>query len=308
MRKTFFIIAAALLCLPQPAHAAKEEADITVTAGKRVDNLDWSIAGVIFGNQVNVLSELTWRDLESYQLKARARLYLDRVYLRGYASYAFIVSGENQDSDYAGNDRTLEFSRSINRSDSGNLWDISGGAGYPFRFAPAGGTLHIIPIAGLSYHRQDLRLTDGFQSIATPPFTPGAGPFPGLNSTYSASWLGPWAGFDISYAYKRLTVLGSFEYHVAYYNAVADWNLRSTFAHPKSFEHWATGRGVVASLGAEYALRGGWSLAGSFELQDWSTSDGTDRTYFAAGGAADTPLNGVNWESRAFSLGLNYNF
>ncbi|MBW7956721.1 MAG: outer membrane beta-barrel protein [Deltaproteobacteria bacterium] len=304
MRKIFFVIAAVLLCsIPQPALAAKEEVKISFSAGKRVDNLDWSIAG----GGVNILSELTWKDLESYQLKGRARIYIGRVYLRGQAAYAFIVSGENQDSDYAGNNRTNEISRSENRSDSGDFWDLSGGVGYVFRPALTGGRLAIAPIAGLSYHRQNLTITDGFQTVTSPGFPP-LGPFPGLDSTYSASWAGPWAGVDIEYAYKRLTVSGSLEYHVAYYNAVANWNLRADFAHPNSFEHWADGSGVVVSLGAEYALDDRWSLAGSFDLQDWSTSSGTDRTYFAAGGAADTRLNGVNWDSRAFSLGLNYRF
>lgn len=299
MRKTFFVIAAVLLCsIPRPGFAAEEEIGITLSAGKRVDNLDWSIAG----GGVNVLSELTWKDIESYQIKGKARIYIGRVYLRGHAAFAFIVEGENQDSDYAGNDRTLEWSRSNNKADSGNLWDVSGGAGYVFRFAPAGGRLDLIPVVGLSYHKQNLRITDGFQTI------PALGPFPGLDSTYSASWAGPWAGVDAVYSRGRLTITGSVEYHIAGFNAVADWNLRTDFAHPNSFEQWADGRGVVASLGAEYALDERWTLAGSFDIQDFRTSAGTDRTYFSTGGAADTRLNGVNWDSKAFLIGLNYRF
>lgn len=315
MRKIiFFTIAAVLLCIPQPALAAKDKADISITAGKRVDDLDWSIAGFLeiapnTYRYVNVLSELAWTDIESYQLKAKARIYLGRVYLRGHADYAFIVSGENQDSDYAFNDRTLEWSRSNSNSDSGDLWDVSGGVGYVFRSEHAGGRLDVIPVIGLSYHKQDLRMTDGFQTISVSPYTyMDLGPFPGLNSTYSASWAGPWAGVDIEYAYKRLTVSGSFEYHVAYFEAVADWNLRSDLAHPKSFRQWADATGVVASIGAEYALDDRWSLAGSFELVDFAASEGTDRVYLADGRAGNTPLNGVNWESRVFSLGLNYRF
>ncbi|OGQ63390.1 MAG: hypothetical protein A3I81_03350 [Deltaproteobacteria bacterium RIFCSPLOWO2_02_FULL_55_12] len=299
-------VAAVTLFFLNGASAADEISKIEFSAGKRVDNLDWNISGVSpYGNVVNVLSELTWTDLESYQAMAKARIYLDRVYIRSYAGYAFITSGENQDSDYRGDNRTLEYSRSNNKTDDGSLWDFSAGMGYLFRFATPAGALDIIPVAGLSYHKQNLALTDGFQTISP---TGDVGPFSGLDSTYEARWAGPWAGVDLSYSYRKLSLLGSFEYHLAYYRAEADWNLRTDFAHPVSFEHWATGTGVVISLGAEYAMERNWSLAGRFDLQDWSASDGTDRTYFSDGTASDTPLNDVNWDSKAIMLGVNYKF
>ena len=37
--------------------------------GYRADDLDWNIAGDINGNNPNVLSELTWDDVKSYQVK-----------------------------------------------------------------------------------------------------------------------------------------------------------------------------------------------------------------------------------------------
>ena len=42
--------------------------------GYRSDDFDWNIAGnTILGNYVNVLSELTWRNIEIYQVKLRNR-------------------------------------------------------------------------------------------------------------------------------------------------------------------------------------------------------------------------------------------
>jgi Protochlamydia outer membrane protein len=45
------------------------------------------------------------------------------------AAYRRIFDGENQDSGYAGGDRTLEFSRSNNNSDEGNMLDAFFGIG-----------------------------------------------------------------------------------------------------------------------------------------------------------------------------------
>lgn len=291
-----------IVLAPVAANAAPVS-ELTLSGGTRTDNLDWNIAGTSpFGNDVNVLSELTWNDLEIWQGKALARVYLKRVYLRGYADYGFITGGSNQDSDYRGNNRTLEYSRSNNSSSDGSVWDVSAGAGYLFSVPIGPGSLELGPLAGLSYHKQNLTITEGFQTI------PLTGPFAGLSSTYAASWTGPWAGFDLSYAAGGLTLLGSFEYHLASFRAEADWNLRSDFAHPVSFEHWATGSGLVLSAGAEYNVTERVALSGNVDLQDWSADDGTDRTYFSDGTAADTALNEVNWTSRAVMFGLKYRF
>ena len=308
MRKGSLLIAAALAIIPNIAEASDEISEVNLSAGKRIDQLNWNIAGISpYGNFVNVLSELAWRDLESSFLKASTRIFLDSFYIRGSAGYGFITSGTNQDSDYRGNDRTLEYSRSNNASNDGSVWDIEGGLGYVFGAGSPGNRLSLMPMAGLSYHKQNLKMTDGYQTI-TYPGGPALGPFSGLNSTYSSRWAGPWAGADLSYVFRDLTLLGSFEYHLAYFRAEADWNLRTNFAHPVSFEQWARGTGVVISLGAEYNLGRNWSLGGTYDMQDFHATDGTDRTFFSDGSEADTPLNEVNWESQAVMVGINYRF
>lgn len=306
----FFLAATALLFTCPAEAAVKERVELSFGTGPRLDNLDWNIAGItVEGNFVNVLSELTWSDIESQEFRLNGKVFLDRYLLRGEAGYGFITSGENQDSDFLGDDRTFEYSRSNNSSDDGSVWDVSGALGYVYDFPAFGGKMEIIPLAGLSYHRQDLVIKDGVQTIATPDLdTPPLGPFGGLYSTYKAGWGGPWAGVDLAYRAKSLRVFGTFEYHVSYYNAEANWNLRGDFAHPVSFEHWANGRGIVFSAGTEYNFSRSWSFVASFKASDFQADDGTDRTYFSNGSFADTPLNEVNWDSRSAFFGLNYRF
>lgn len=298
------------------AHAESiEELNLRFESGYRVDEIDWSIAG----GGIDVLSELEWEDLEIYQLRAAGSLTLERgdfphfaSHLRGSAGYGWIVDGDNRDSDYAGPGRTQEFSRSENSSDDGDVLDLSIGLGPRFRFLDD--TLALTPLFGLSYHEQNLEITDGFQTVSVPvifpPFIivpPDVGPFAGLDSSYETKWRGPWLGLDVDWhPAARFTLSGSAEYHWADYEAEADWNLRSDFAHPKSFEHEADGSGVVLSVAAAFDLSDSWALRLSADYQEWETDAGTDRVFFSDGSIAESRLNEVNWQSSAANFGVVY--
>ncbi|MFQ5441851.1 MAG: TonB-dependent receptor [Thermodesulfobacteriota bacterium] len=272
-------------------------------AGFRVDSLDWNIAGNTSGTNPNILSELQWKDLNTFQLKGGIKVHILRsVYVRGGLKGGWIYSGDVQDSDYLGNNRTLEISRSNNSADSGTLWDASAGIGFSRAVNLPGVRIEVAPLVGYSRHRQNLTLTDGFQTI------PPSGSFSGLDSTYKATWKGPWFGTDVALEFDGLTINGAFEYHIADYDGEADWNLRSDFQHPKSFEHTADGSGVLVSASASYAIGSGWSAVAGLEYMDFQTDPGLDRTFFTDGTTLDTQLNEVNWDSFSVTLGLLYTF
>lgn len=278
---------------------------ITLNAGQRVDRFMWNIAGDINGANPNILSELTWPDLKMFALKATARTYLEKnIYMRAWFEHGTILKGKNVDSDYLGDDRKLEFSRSDNRADSGSAWDLSLGAGYRLGKVEEGLVgLEFIPMAGYSYHRQNLKITDGFQSI------PPTGPFPGLDSSYSARWRGPWVGFEANAYGKNSAFLAAIEYHfMTDYYAEADWNLRTDFQHPRSFEHTADGSGVVFWFDSQFHLSPPLSIDVLIEGQSWQAEAGVDRTFFANGAVSDTRLNEVVWTSVAVMLGVVYRF
>ena len=285
------------------------ETDFTLSTGYRVDNLDWNIAGDINGKNPNILSELTWDDIESYQVKLQGSfVWPNIIALKGYANYGWIFDGDNQDSDYLGDNRTLEFSRSNNSTDDGYMRDFSLAIGYPFRFGhQVIGT--ITPLAGYSYHEQNLNISNGNQTI------PDLGPFPGLDSSYDTEWEGPWIGLGLRFKAGKIMSLAHrfethliYEYHWADYHAEANWNLRDDFAHPKSFEHDADGTGWKFGAGLNFRLHHNWALNFKYEYQDWSTDSGTDRVFFADGSTATTKLNEVNWTSYTLSLGVSLSF
>lgn len=309
---------------PDAAQASKfrPEVEMVLSAGYRRDDLDWNIGGFIYGQYVNVLSELTWDDLESYQVKFQGSLVWPNIIaLRGIADYGWIFDGENQDSDYLGDNRTWEFSRSNNNSDDGDVWDVSLAVGYPFRTGK-NVIATITPLVGYSHHKQNLKMTDGYQtvsvSVVTPDFTrspPPVGPFSDLNSSYDTRWKGPWVGIDLNFRAPeiktvphRFETFFTYEYHWADYDAEADWNLREDFRRPKSFVHDANGRGWIIRAGANFVLQRNVALNFNLDYQDWSTDDGTDKIFFADGTTAKTRLNEVNWTSYSLGLGLSVRF
>ena len=309
---------------PAPAHSTQNAARVVaqrdekpifayltaesyINTGYRRDDLDWSIAGP--GNTPNVLSELKWRDIEIATLNIGSTLYLQSNWLVNLdLVYGRVFDGKNQDSDYFGNNKTLEFSRSNNDADKGDVLDISAAFGYrwqlPLDQQHAYPAIELRPQAGLSYHSQNLKIVDGFQTI------PATGSFSGLDTNYDATWFGPWLGLDSRMKFSNdFSVALNIEYHYIDYDATANWNLRSDFAHPESFTHEAKGYGFVGSLSSQLRLNNTLSLNLSVDYQDWQADrDGVDKTFFANGTSSTTKFNGVNWRSFGANLGLIYEF
>lgn len=297
---------------------------LQLQSGYRTGRLDWNLAGDRSGGNPEVLSELEWEDLDIFQVKAAGKVLLGpasmprlSLCLKGSAAYGWITDGSNRDSDYAGDNRTLEYSRSENSGDEGNVIDLAVALGPQFHFLQ--NKLAVALLAGWSYHEQNLKITDGEQTVSDPalvgsldpdlPLPQPTGPIYGLDSSYDARWWGPWLGTDLEYRITpRLSAHGSFEYHFAQYEAEADWNLRTDLAHPVSFRHDDHGRGIVFSAEAEYRIAANWSLNLNYTFEDWKTENGIHRIYEASGASGSTRLNEVHWESHALMVGIGCRF
>ncbi len=283
------------------------KAKLDLSAGYRIDKLKWNIAGNSSGTSPNILSELTWEDTEIYQVRGKAGLSWKSYLVEGSAGYGKIFDGKNQDSDYLADNRTLEFSRSNNGVDGDDVLDLSGGVGYQIelknretRASWGVNHLSITPLLGYSYHQQNLHIIDGFQTI------PATGSFGGLHSTYETEWKGPWFGLELAGERKKMTGYLRMEYHIADYYAKANWNLRSDFKHPKSFEHTADGYGLIFGFGTGYKLNDRWAINLNGDIQNWRADDGIDRTFFSNGTSAETRFNEVEWDSFSAMLGMSY--
>lgn len=287
-------------------------AAVSLSGGYRIDSLAWSIAGNRLGTNPNVLSELTWSDVQIYQTTLKARgVIRDRICLNGSVGYGIVLDGDNRDSDYAGDNRTLEYSRSENGVDGNDVWDATVGIGPLLAFH--GDRLTITPLVGYGISRQDLNIVDGYQTLASP--TTPVGPIDGLNSRYEATWKGPWIGIDM--AFRKPVIAGPFTefgfllsaaYHWVDYAADANWNLRGDYQHPCSFSHDADGDGITlaAEISMQTAKR--WGLRLGIDMTRMRTNAGEDRLFLTDGTVESIRLNEVEWQSVTVDAGLTWEF
>lgn len=268
--------------------------------GERGDTLRWNIAGDLDGQNPNILSELSWNDLDSTQLALDFQHQLGTNFFgQGRLFLGLIDSGVVQDSDYLADDRTLEFSRSYSDADGSRILDWSLGIGRTL-LSKAGWEL--AAMAGYSNERQYLRIIDGYQTIPDPD------PITGLDSIYQTSWHGPWLGISLKKEWRQLRFRSGFEYHWADYYAEGDWNLRDDLAHPVSFTHRAEGSGISLRLGLDYALNTQWSIGFDYQMAEWRSESGTDRVYGDDGTTVSTRLNEVEWTTDMMIFKVSANF
>lgn len=277
--------------------------DVELSTGYRQDNLHWSIADP--SGTPNILSELQWKNIQIWEVQAQARvLFQDVLYMRGMADYGRIYGGHNQDSDYAGDHKTLEFSRSRADSNKGEVFDFSGGVGLLLGLECWGSDLKLYPLVGYSLNEQHFRdhngrllINSAFSELGDELPLGDLGPIPGLHSNYRAKWEGPWAGID---AYLPLScgeteVFGTFEYHRVRYHGTAHWNLRTDFV--RDFQQSAKqGYGFYGSAGFTHRI---WcnSFIGVTGSYTWMNSrHGKDKTYLATG-TETTRFNEAIWQS-----------
>ena len=291
--------------------------DLGFTGAKRIDQFDWNIASSMGGTSPNILSELTWTDLEIYEVGVNGRLLIIRDkalfggVVKGNATYGEIQSGENQDSDYEFNNRTGEWSRSNNRADHGETWDTQLSGGMIFRSRNR--MFSVSPQLGYSLHIQHLAIHDGYQTLSgVNPFganPPPVGPITGLDSKYDAEWLTGFFGLDLEFKpSSNFELYGGIEFHSGRYYAEADWNLRTDFRHPVSFTHKSEeAYGVVTNAGLRF---GHENILFHLEIRyrNFTAENGVDRTYFNNGTIGVTRVNEVNWESASVGGGVTFRF
>jgi len=278
---------------------------IDTRSGYRKGSLNWNIAAP--NNSPNILSELSYEDLEIYEAGVNAKAVINKFYSRASINFGRIIDGTGIDSDYRESDRNALFSQSESKV-SDEINDICIGLGYQMDFFRK--KLLIAPLAGLSYHSQKVRQKGGIQTIAAEGDRPAQGRLlSGLNSIYEAKWRTMFVGVDMDFEImNNLFLLSSVEYHKASYEATADWNLRTDFAHPVSFMHNAIGQGTSLSISVNRIFAKRWLIGLMYGWQDWSTEPGNDTLFWAGGGTSKSQLNEVNWKSQSVNLSIGYNF
>lgn len=301
----------------------RQEADMQVKTygelGYRNDELKWNI-GWPTGTP-NIVSELQWYNVYSAVISGGTDITLDNWHAEGKMAYGKIAAGQNQDSDYAGDNRQDEFSRSYSHTDDGASINLSAAIGYQLNLGKKSFTPRprLTPKVGYAFRTQQFNDSRGNLVVADEALgrklipgynAPPLGSFSGLDSTYEGTWFGPWGGLTTELLFsERFSLQADAEYHWVDYEGTGNWNLRSDFQHPKSFTHKSGGEGLVASAVARFLLSPEWVIRLSAQYQDWQASgNGKGTFYFSEGSVVESPFNEVKWKSYGVNLGVEYVF
>jgi hypothetical protein len=297
--------------LAHPAGADVVEFDVGL--GYRQDALDWNIASDLSGSSTpNILSELTWSNVQLLTLDTQVELirtHTSRLHVTGHFSIGKVFAGDNQDSDYLGDNRTLEFSRSNNQTDDGDSLEAQVTFGYRFGRFPALGRRGqmLVPYIGYGYRHTELTISEGNQTVSDYGNITPLGPFSGLDSTYSHEWTGPLAGVKWQYDNgRRFRLMADVQWHAVNYEGEGIWNLRSDFRQDPSFRHTADGYGAVIRVGTIFQPSKQTQLTLRYVYERWRTDPGLDMTFFSNDTIAVLRLNEVNWSSNRFIFSMSY--
>ncbi len=281
------------------------EIDGDLGVGYRRDSLKWSIPGP--GGVPDVLSELKWKDLESFCVSGHLTWEACwGLYFKASGDWASVQSGHVTDSDFASSGRRDRFAFSRSDADCSDLYDLSAGIGYRFLFGDD--CWMLAPLVGYSLNEQRLNMEGGELELFLP--NPRIeGPLDCLHSKYVARWTGPWAGVDIGYDWGCGIVTASFEYHHVHYRGSGHWNLRTDFLD--DFIQKANGHGFVGSIGFHGRYQEYWYYGLTFNVQHFKTGSGSDSVTLGIDGAEVDfrgNFNSAHWTSFSVIGSLEYKF
>jgi len=270
----------------------------------------WNIsAGPYETATPNVLSELTFSDINSrgYGIQLALNKMLSdswSFYLEGSYTDNSIKDGSAQDSDYLGDSRTEEFSRSYAEISGDDDTKHSLTMGLRTRWF--GKPNHYLTLLfGHQSQKNNLRFTNGIQII--PEDQEGIS-LENLDSTYNSEFSSWKAGIASEHVFSFGTVGIRYESLDVEFDAEADWNLRDDLAHPVSFIHTGEGTGATWTIGYSKKLNRLWDVFLNYFHSSYDVEDGYDHTFSAEGEGYVTTLNEVSFESKSLQIGFRYIF
>lgn len=289
MIKYIIILFSAVLPLKAQIQV-KDKLVVALITSYKQDNLKWSIAGNLKGQNPNIYSELIWKKLKGPHIEMEFAWNLWKKFIvQANASISPIWFGSATDTDYQNDNRTDPvFSASLN-SNKGNTRSLQIKAGYQIGFSK----FKIIPFVGWGTDRQYLHLLDDNK----------------LNSTYKTNWNGFLISVNPEFELSGKFILkGGFTYHQVTYRALADWNLISEFQHPVSFKHTANGYGFEGKLTLIYKISKRFGLFVSGKYSHWNTGKGIDQLFLTSGDTYKTQLNEVIRNYQSLGIGAAVTF
>lgn len=285
--KIYFILFLITFCKHSYSQA---EMNYSLQSNISMTDLSWAIAGNTSGQNPNILSELLWKN-NTYiggQIKIESKL---NKKLTGEIAYGYseIISGNVTDLDYSEDNRKGIVGNKTYKSNIGETQIYRIRIGYSFYKCQ--NELNIFTV--VQFRNSRFSLIDKLKD---------------LYSRYDNRLLGAGVGASLTIPFAdHIELNAKSQISFNQYDAKANWNLRSDFAHPKSFVHDATVFDFDSELKFSYQIANHFKLGffGGFS-QYSNIGNGVDKLYYNDGNISFTRLNEVKSKSLYGGLSILY--
>lgn len=263
-------------------------------AGFRLESYELSL--INNDETPNILSHVSWNRLRIFEHALGLHIPLENIALHADLRVGRILDGSFLDSDYDGNNRTLEFSRATSNI-SGNCYALSAHIELPKKLDNKNTVSFLV---GYDFDQSSY---DGKNLVS---HIPNKGLiYQGDVTSFRTQLHGPWVGLKHQIELnKKWSFYSQVKAHLKLLYANADWKLRNDFKHPKSFENYGAGWGLSGMIGLTYQASDKSSFFAEIDAQQSIIRGGSDIVHKTYG----TFQNTYNVDTKKKSLGLRLGF
>jgi hypothetical protein len=260
----------------------------------------------------NVLSELTWRGMNSVITQVEGDLTLKRFVMTGSVGYGAIGNGTLLDQDWNGDNRTQKTSETLSRASNGSVWIVSltpGFRAFQWRVGdnPIPGGIDVL--LGYQFWREQY-IAYGAQNLL------GPGQLPDVKAlTQTNTWQSLRLGSRVTVPVLAWAAIkgSAFYIPVTYYRDEDIHHLRtsgsSALRQDPSFLTTATGgNGVQLEASLVVRIWRALTVEAGYTYWDIRSGSGSVQAYPASGGVVVEPHNVDNTRRQGVFFGANWIF
>lgn len=272
-----------------------------------ISNRDFSWAISASGADSATLSHLQYDDLEvqTSQIEINLDQLIGNTNSRwnsfGQFTFGEVESGNLYDSDFNGFNEHQINTQSLAALDGSKTYEFTLGMSKDISLDYDGSRSLEFGMQWLSDHYQQ---HSGRVSIRESETLAIPETIQGLNSEYTAHWVGPFIGLTEKIHTNKQQFSASIALHTSAYLAQGQWNLRQDLAQPKSFEHQAFSAGVQLQLQHSVHIFKNASIQQTLQFGHSTSFKGQDKLYKSDGSVAKTQLTEVERANMSYSLGM----
>jgi|GEM_PF-1514396 len=280
---------------------------MTIELSQGYVNRDFSWSVTESSSSDNVLSTLNYQNLKiqttqfSFDFENTFKEFPD-TQIQGFFLLGEIYDGRMEDLDFSHSNAQTELqTRSL--ADLAGSKTFHTGLNFSTDFSTSSKHSSIFNI-GLEWQSDQFRQRNGQQTRANGADLANPKAIDNLDSSYVAHWIGPYIGASKIFAIPGQSFTFNAKLHSHVYYASGQWNLRSSLAQPKSFEHNALGGGVSFSAQHQIVITKKLKILQTASLQKMSTLGGTDELFRSNGTSVVTRLNPIARQEFSYNIGL----